>query len=330
MTPGDAADVLAKRYGIRPTSIEALDTAKDDSFHVRVDGEALEFLLKIAHPDDDPLVVNLQTAAVAHAHDVDPGLPLQRILATVDGEIEPLVLGVDGRERVARVLTWLPGTLLFAAELTEVSLQKFGAMQSRLALALTDFRHPAADRRLPWDLGYLDDFRPLLDITPDASTIKRVLDDYAATRSILAGLPRQVLHNDLNPGNIVTDSRHPDFVTGILDFGDTITTTRIVDLAVSLSYLLPPTGDPWAPLVAVARGYHERIRISDIELDILPTLVNARLAQRILVATWLGKNSPDNRDYWWRNIASNQAQLAAAMVVDAQSIRERLRVSMRA
>lgn len=323
MTPGDAAGLLAERYGIRASSLEQLDTAKDDSFHVRGDG--VDFLLKVAHPDDDPIDVNLQTAAVAHAHDVDPGLPLQRILATIDGEIEPVVTGSDGRERVARVLSWLPGTLMFDAELNDAALEKFGVMQARLTLALADFRHPAAERRLPWDLAYLGDLRPLLEIAPDARTIERVLDDYADLRPMLAELPRQVLHNDLNPGNVVTDATHPDFVTGILDFADAITTNRIVDLAVSLSYLLPATGDPWGPLLAVIRGYHSRIRIGVAEADALPALVNARLAQRILVATWLGRNSPDDRDYLWRNIANNQAQLAAATVTDPSVIRRRIR-----
>jgi hydroxylysine kinase len=327
ITTDAAARILDERYGIRGARLDRLDTEKDDSFRVDAAG-GIRFVMKIAHPADDPLVVNLQTAALAHAADVDARLPLQRFLPTIDGEIEPVVStggkGATGaRDRIVRVLTWLPGTLLFDAERTDAQLELFGATQARLTAALVDFRHPAAERRLVWDLAHLAELRPLVVGTPEPHTLERVIGRFESLTTI--DLPRQVVHNDLNPGNVVTDAGSPAFITGILDFGDVVSTWRVADLAVSLSYLIPSTGDPWGPLLAVVAGYQRENPLTALELDALPTLVDARLAQRILIASWLGVAVPENREYLWRNMALSQAQLAASTLVDSSTIRERIR-----
>jgi Ser/Thr protein kinase RdoA (MazF antagonist) len=57
----------------------------------------------------------------------------------------------------------------------------------------------------------------------------------------------------------------------------------VQDLAVALAYLLPDGGDP-APTIAAFVGGCERVTpLLPAELDALPTLIAARLAQRIIL-----------------------------------------------
>ena len=258
-----AAALLAATWGVSASAIARLDTERDDSFRVTAHGE--DYLLKVAHPADDPLTVNLQTAALSFAAE-HSSLPLQRLLLTAEGEIEPLV---DGR--VARLLTWLPGHPV-AGELPPYLLgQSLGSLND----ALSTFDHPAAHRDFVWDLGRLDLVRNLQERFPSAE----VAEIFARWDALdLSQLPRQVIHNDFHQGNLLTDGER---LTGVLDFGDVVHTARVVDLAVALCYL------GWHQ--ELIDGFTSIVPLRDDELAVLPTLVAARFAQRILLNQLLGR-----------------------------------------
>ena len=61
----DAATLVAATWHLTAVRCARLDTERDDSFHV-VAAEG-EFLFKLAHPDDEASVIDLQSAALAHA-----------------------------------------------------------------------------------------------------------------------------------------------------------------------------------------------------------------------------------------------------------------------
>ena len=76
------------------------------------------------------------------------------------------------------------------------------------------------------------------------------------TAPALANLPRQVIHGDFNPHNLLADPADPTQLTGLLDFGDMTLSHRICDLAVAASYLVEPA-DPailLAPLTRTQAG----------------------------------------------------------------------------
>lgn len=257
-----ARRILETQWGLTADTLTRLDTERDDSF--RVTAPDADYLLKVAHPADDPLYVNLQTAAMAYAAE-QSGLPVQGILLTVDGEIEP---EVDGR--VARLLTWLPGS-------TEHALDPFlvGQALGQLSDALSTFDHPAAHRDFVWDLGRLDLVRDLQQRFP-SDQVAQVFAMWDALD--LRGLPRQVIHNDFHPGNVLSDGTR---ITGVLDFGDVVHTARVVDLAVALCY--------FGYDEALVEGFQTVVPLREEERAALPVLVAARFAQRILLNQLLGR-----------------------------------------
>ena len=265
----EAAALLDELYAIRDAELTRLDTERDDSF--RVTTASGDFVLKVAHPSDDPLSVNLQTAAMSYAAE-ESGLPLQRVVFSVEGEVEPSASG-----RVVRLLTWLPGSPVFE----QGDLGMFGATLGRLTDALATFDHPAAHRDFAWDSARLDLVRPLLAEFP-SDEVSAALDWF--DRTDLSGLPRQVIHNDFHPGNVlVADGA----VSGIIDFGDTVYTARVVDLSLALCY--------FGESEEFVAGFERTVRLTDGEHAVVPMLIAARFAQRILINSSLARGNPDDR-----------------------------------
>lgn len=278
VTAAEASGLLLEHYGLTPTAIERLDTERDDSFHITTAGG--EFVLKVAHPLDDPALVAMQTAAMEHA--AAKGIEVQRIVRTLDGQTQALHAG-----RIARVITWLPGGLLVHATPSREQLTLIGAALGRLAAALADFDHPGAHRTFAWDLQSFPSLRALDH--PDVADA--VFDRFEELD--LAALPRQVLHNDFHPGNLLVDAADPRYVVGVLDFGDAVHGPRILDLGLSLAYLVPETGSAAAAIAPFVAGYESVSRLLPAERCALPTLIAARLVQRIVLPPLLSGDAVD-------------------------------------
>lgn len=272
MPQAEARALLTELYGVAALSLEPLDTERDDSF--RVTTADRDVVLKVAHPADDPQLIDLQVEAMTHVAGADPALPLQRVIGPI----------TQWRGRVVRVLTWLPGQLLRDARPDEGQLFACGAALGRLSLALRGFEHPAARRELAWDLQRLPSLRP---IARDSLTLGVIAHFERVVAPALRELPHQVIHNDFHPGNVLVDPADPRFVVGVLDFGDVVHTARVCDLGVALAYLLPTEGPAMAAVQPFVDGYESVVPLLDAERVLLPDLVAARLVERIVLTTML-------------------------------------------
>ncbi len=326
-TDTDAAAIVRRHWGLDAERAHRVDTERDDTFELETaDGS---FALKLAHPDDAPALIDLQTAAIEWAAQHDGSLSLARPMRTIDGTQQPVV-PVAGAERIARLFPWMPGQTL-RAELWDAApsaplLHTIGSTQARLSAALAGFRHPAESRVLAWDVAQLPSLAGLIeavdDPAPVAAELSRHLADIAPR---LAGLPQQLIHNDGNLDNLLVDdlahsgSQVQHLTTGVpritvLDFGDVVRTARVLDLAVAASYLLP-ADDQYAAsdtLAGMVAGWESVLPLEPGERELLPRLVIARLLQRILLGSWLSRERPDNADYLGRNVAHTRAQLELA------------------
>jgi hydroxylysine kinase len=269
MTPAEATTLLAEHFGVMAARLERLDTERDDSFRVETAaGETV--LLKIAHPDDDPEVIAMQLAAMRHVGAA--GLPVQRVLA---GPVT--VAGAAGGGRVARLLSWLPGTLAREHAPNAEQLVAAGRMLGLLSGALADFGHPGASRGLAWDLQHVGSLPPTEATAAVIERFRRVVGP------ALAELPHQVIHNDFHPGNLLVDPTHPDYIVGILDFGDMVHSARVCDLGVALAYLSPGSGTVLEASRPFVAGFHAVTPLLDTEKALIPDLVAGRLVQRMLL-----------------------------------------------
>ncbi|MCU1417358.1 MAG: hypothetical protein JWP32_1532 [Schumannella sp.] len=283
--PERARAALAEHWGIGAGELTRLDTERDDTFR------AGDVTLKVAHPNDAPELIEMQSAALEHVRAADPGIPVQRVVPTRDGARSALV---DGR--TARVLTWIDGDLLIDSPMTPAVLTEAGRMLGRLNRALATFDHPGAHRRLAWDLPHLPELGEYATNPLHVDVIDRF---EAETAPVLERVPHQLIHNDGHPGNLLVVG---DRLAGILDFGDAVFSARVCDLAIALTYLVPDGPRPWPDVDTFTAGYLGAVPMTGDELALLPMLMAARTIMRSVINQVLARDAhTDPHGFYARN-----------------------------
>jgi Ser/Thr protein kinase RdoA (MazF antagonist) len=293
-----ALALVRERYGLEPEA-SRLTGERDENFRLSAPGGA-EYVLKIANPAESPAETDFQTAALLHIESTDPTLPCPRVLRERTGGAYVRFTDEGGAGRTARVLGYLPGRLLGASRRSPRQRAACGRIGARLALALRGFEHPAAERKVVWDLRHTGHMRSLLGEMPRfpfrPSAAELIAHLAPRIDSQLPPLRQQVVHNDLNPLNILVDPADESRVVGVIDFGDMTRTALIADVAVTAAELIPPECvDPAAARAAVldvASAYHERVPLSPEELALLGALTAARLVMTVVIHEWHVQRNP--------------------------------------
>src|SRR5579859_118869 len=247
-------------------SLTPLAAERDQIFRVdTADGQ--RFLFKISNPADTRPILDMQTAALRHIEQVDPGLPVMRVIGGVGGEPWAEVAGPDGRTYPVRLFTFLPGRTMSAAELSTAAIRSVGRTTARLGRALRGFFHPAADYEILWDITRLPALRPLLGHLTDAvrrAQVERVLDRFEArVAPALPGLRAQVIHADLSLNNLLLGEDLQ--VSGIVDFGDMTHAPLVCDLAVAIADVLHGRADAIEAAEVLIGGYVSVTALDDEE-----------------------------------------------------------------
>ena len=303
-----------RHYGIEG-EMRPLTGERDRNYRFESARTGERFMLKISHPSETPQVADFQTQALLHIAAADPSLPVQRIVPTREGEASFSSDPGDGLPRVTRLFTYLPGTPLPDAPRTPAQQLNLARMLARLDLALRGFDHPAGALALPWDIQRADGVRGLLPHIADPARralAERSLDRFERdAKPVLAGLRRQPIHNDFNIYNVLVDPGDTDRIAGILDFGDMVRAPLIDDLAVAAAYQLDPAGDALAGIVPFVAAYHAVLPLTREEIDVLFTLITARLVMVVAISGWRAARHPDNAAYLLRNNPLSWARLQA-------------------
>ena len=321
--------LLERHYDVHG-NLEPLATEKDDTFRIRADTSG--YLVKVSPPDEEAMVVALQTAVMRFLEDNTPQLPVQRVQLTVNGDDHEVVDLDDGTTRVLRVFNFVEGPVLSATSPDQEQLVKLGRMLGRVDLALAWFEHPADQRVLVWDIQHFHQLTGLVEHTPNAEhrhlarEMFRLFEEVVVPR--LDDLETQVIHGDYSPHNVVIDPQRPDFVTGIIDFGDTVRSAVIFDPAVTMANLLGRTpDDPWREACAFVAGYQQARPIRDSELPLLPVAALARLTLRALITSWRAERVPARRDYLLAHAKDDWTNVERAMSAPRDDVLAQLRAS---
>jgi len=110
----------------------------------------------------------------------------------------------------------------------------------------------------------------------------------------LQALPQRAVHNDANEYNVLVID---DEQVTLIDFGDAVTSPRVVGLGVAIAYAMLGQVDPLAAGAAVVGGYHEVAPLHLDELDVLDAVVRTRLAMSVTIAEQQIRDQPDNAAY---------------------------------
>jgi hydroxylysine kinase len=290
--------LVSQRYGFEALATR-LTGERDENFRLTAHDGA-EYILKIANPAENPAETDLQTAALLHLAKTDPALPCPRVLRDCTGGTQVRFVDERGGERTARVLTFLPGRLLGASTRSQRQRAACGRIGAQLTLALRGFEHPAAKRTILWDVRHTGHMRWLLEELPRfpyQSAARELLERLVPRiESQLPHLRHQIVHNDLNPLNILVDPSDEERVTGVIDFGDMTHTALIADVAVCAAELIPPgcaeAREAHEHILDVTSAYHACVPLLQTELALLGALVAARLLMTLVIHEWHVQRNP--------------------------------------
>ena len=277
-----------------------LSSERDETF--RIASEHGRFTLKIANPLEDVRALDFQADVLLHLEAMALQVPVPKMVRTLGGETSD-ALATPGGSRRLRMMTYLDGELLGATPASPRLCRQLGLALGSLSagLAGATARPPAG--KLLWDLSHFADLASLVGfVAPERRPgVEAVLDRFRRTvLPVLGDLPAQVIHNDFNPYNVLVDPAAPDDVVGIIDFGDMVFGPRVADLAVAAAYQV--WSEDWPEkLAALLSGFSAVRRLETIEIDVLPTLIAARLAMTVIITEWRASLRPAESDYILRN-----------------------------
>lgn len=312
LSEAQVADLLKQHFGLSG-GLKRLTSERD--LNLRLDAGDRRYVVKFANQAEPRAVTDFQTAALLHLE--GKGLPVPQVIRTKTGATE-----VETPHGLLRVLTYLEGMPLHMAPHTAAQRAGMGAMAARISKGLQGFDHPGADHILQWDIKQASDLRPLLPHLPQdlRELCTTTLDRFdAVVLPRLADCRWQVVHNDLNPHNVLVDETAPDRISGVLDFGDMVRTPLVCDLGVAASYQIDPQA-PLESLVAFTTAYHRTLPLTPIELALVPDLTAARMLTTLCITSWRAAKYPENAAYILRNFPSARAGLLALTALPRETV----------
>jgi 4-aminobutyrate aminotransferase-like enzyme/Ser/Thr protein kinase RdoA (MazF antagonist) len=317
ITEAEAVRFARELYGLEAAG-KALPGEYDDNFHLTtieslatvrsVLAEMTErpavgssFVLKVMHPARERSLIDLQCRALQHLAQRAPQLGLPRVCPQRSGEVFAAVRGADGLERLAWMLTYVPGTVLAEARPhSRELLVSLGQFLGEMDAALADFTHSAAQRELKWDLASAGWIRLHLEQIGDASRrelVEKFLTRYEAeVVPVAARFRRSVIYGDANDYNVLVSAALPlpRKVVSVIDFGDMHHTFIAAEVAIGAAYAMLGKEEPLQAAAAVVGGYHRVFPLQEQELGILYALIGARLAVSVTNSALRAIVKPDD------------------------------------
>lgn len=291
MSNADFAQEAAKHFDFSEV-IKPLAGYDDQNLLVR-DDSGQKFVLKLCYDLDQKGFLSSQNQILQALED-ESGFAIP--IPNRAGETLTEISLPDGSTALLRALSFLEGSFTGEIEHNSALLRSMGQFLGKLDLRLSqlDFL-PIRQRRLTWDLRYLQDNEPLLGYldTPEqhriiATFFQRFRDEVIPR---MDRLPTQTIHNDANEWNVLAQAGK---VSGLIDFGDMVFSWRINELAIALAYALFEKDDPLSSAVEMVAGYHRENPLLEIEIEVLYTLVAARLSITVCNAAKSRQTHPND------------------------------------
>jgi len=312
--------IAAEHFGIHGRC-QPLPGERDQNARISTAGGD-DFVLKISSARARPEVVDFHAQALLHIAAHDAGLPVPRMVPLSNGGVIVPIHSATGVHQV-RMLTWLPGVCYQdGVAPTRRGLRAVGAFLARLDQALQNFQHPAAGYWMPWDVTNGLIFKPQLQGMLSArvrTMLKPVwlrLEQQVYPQ--LAGLRRQVIHQDAHAANLLRLTPDDEAVAGLIDFGDMVHGPLICELAVTIADFLNVHADPLRVMVPICEGFHSLIPLAGAEIAILLDLVIARLILTLQLFEFRRRHMAQPPDFVTRDQPGIIAALEALLALDGE------------
>ena len=255
----------------------------------------ITYNLKIANPNELPENLAFQNELMKRL--TAAGLDTPRIQVAVNGAEIIHIPAPDGSTRMMRLLTWIEGRCF--AEVNPHSpdlLEKLGNFCGNLSAALDGYDHPAAHRFLKWDPAQATWTEAHLEKIVDVE--KRKTAHYFLQlfkNQAISNLRKSVIYGDANDYNVLVqgDFEHIH-IPGVIDFGDTVYSQTINDLAIAAAYAAMHKPDPLTAIGHIVKGYHATFPLTESEAEALFPMIGARLLISVVSSAINLAENPEN------------------------------------
>jgi 4-aminobutyrate aminotransferase-like enzyme/Ser/Thr protein kinase RdoA (MazF antagonist) len=295
----DAERLALEYYGLHAVA-RPLPSERDQNF-LLTDDSGKQFVMKLANAGELESVLDMQNQAMQRLTAAGSSVLLPRVCPTTRGDFMVKIENRHGAKHFLRLLTYVPGKLLAnVSPHTPELLRSLGTTLGTITKELLDFEHVSADRELKWDARHAGWIREYLKFVAPLERRRRVesfLDGFEKdVAPKLAALRTSVIYNDANDYNVIVGEGDPwtRRVIGVIDFGDMLRTATVSDVAVAVAYTM--LGKP-APLAAAAHlvaGYHSTFPLEESELEVLFSLICARLFVSVTNSAYQRAAAPAN------------------------------------
>ncbi|GAA4013408.1 phosphotransferase [Streptomyces plumbiresistens] len=315
VTTAQAAELAGSYFGLHG-SIAPLAGERDRNFKI-CEPDGVTWVLKVGHPADSAALSDLQSSALLQVAAADPELPVPRVRKALDGSTEilwtPPAADIQAPCRV-RVYSYVPGVPLHTVPASARLRGELGGVLGRLDRALSGFDHPAARHDLIWDASRVTRIADLVD--PGDTEVRAALDHVAEhTLPRLVRVRHQMIHNDANPHNVMTEATGRDIV-GLIDFGDIVRAPLPQEIATAAAYQLADGSQGLDACLDLVRAYHVLHPLTEEEATTVFDLMVARLILIVVITGWRAERHPHNRDYILRNQHRARLGLERALSVE--------------
>jgi len=289
---------LAKSiFGLKGVITE-LPSHLDQNF--RIDTDAGTYVLKIANSASHLSDVDLQQCVLTHLQQSDQSDKYPMVIPTLSGDFTTIIESDNREDHQIWMVTWIEGRTLSTIRPTmNPLLRDIGRRLGKMDHVLETFEHEHAHRDYPWDLrktNDLDKYIGSIEENERRAIVEEILEKFQnQTVDSLRALRQSVIHHDANDYNILVQGvGYESHVSGIIDFGDTLHTATVIELAIAITYVMMHKADPVGAAAEVIGGYHETYPLTESEVAILLELVQVRLCGSVLVSAFRGGLEPDN------------------------------------
>ncbi len=252
-------DVLKKHYGIENAVLKKLEGYDSVNYQVSTyKGQQYVWKQYQYSPETYALLKAENRLILDMSSQLSFSFPVP--VKGLDGKFIYCSDDKDGKQ-LHRLLSFVKGKFFAEVDHTPELFVSFGRFLACMNKKMQGVRYAEIKaRQLNWDLQHFTLNQKLIKYIEEPG--KKKLIDYFFLQFRETVIPKiedlrkSIIHSDANDWNVITNNGK---VTGIIDFGDTVYSPLVNEIAIAITYAILGKSDPveWAGYII--KGYHNQI-----------------------------------------------------------------------
>ena len=278
--------------------ISSLPSERDQNFLIQTN-DSKRFILKIANLLEAIENLDLQNNLISHISTIKT-FNYPKLIEKDNKTI--FTYQKENKSYFIRLLTFVEG-IPFAKHKpkNKTFFFQYGKFLAQLTLSMSNFQdYPDefASKEFHWDSKFADTFiskyKSHIKEPKKLAIVNHFQNLFMEHKSLLELLPKSIIHNDTNDYNIMVSYSKNEITFGIIDFGDTVFSHTIINLAVGIAYAILDKPDPILVISQIINGYNEITKLSEPELKVLFSLITIRLTLSVCISAYQQTIEPEN------------------------------------